>query len=51
VSARIDEIRVKTEKLVLKQGSRGLSAKYLDLKGPKTKNPRARSKLNPRQRG
>jgi hypothetical protein len=36
VSARIDEIRVKTGKLGLKQGSRGLSAKDLDLKGPKT---------------
>jgi hypothetical protein len=39
VSARIDEIGVKTEKLALKQGFKGLSAKDLDLKGPKTKNP------------
>jgi hypothetical protein len=30
VSARIDEIGVKTEKLGLKQGSRGLSAKDLN---------------------
>jgi hypothetical protein len=51
VSARIDEIGVKTEKLGLKQGFRGLSAKYLDLKGPKTKKPGARLQLNPRQRG
>jgi hypothetical protein len=35
VSARIDEIGVKMEKLGLKQGSRGLSAKDLKLKGPK----------------
>jgi hypothetical protein len=51
VSAKIDEIGIKTEKLGLKQGSRGLSAKDLDLKGPKTKKLGARSKLNPRQRG
>jgi hypothetical protein len=43
VSARIDEIGVKTEKLGLKQGSRGLSAKDLKLEGPKTKKPWARS--------
>jgi hypothetical protein len=51
VSARIDEIGVKTGKLGPKQDSRGLSAKDLDLKGPKTKKPGARSKLNPRQKG
>jgi hypothetical protein len=51
VSVRIDEIRVKMEKLGLKQGSRGLSMKDLDLKGLKTKEPGARSKLNPKQRG
>jgi hypothetical protein len=51
VSARIDENGVKTEKLGPKQGSRGLSAKDLDLKGPKTKKPGARSQLNPRQGG
>jgi hypothetical protein len=38
VGARIDEIGVKTGKLGPKQDSRGLSAKDLDLKGPKTKN-------------
>jgi hypothetical protein len=43
VSARIDEIGVKTEKLGLKQGSRGLTAKDLDLKGPQTKQTGARS--------
>jgi hypothetical protein len=51
VSARIDEIGVKTEKLGLNQGSRGLSAKDLDLKGSKTKKPGAKMKLNFRQRG
>jgi hypothetical protein len=51
VSARIDEIGVKTGKLGLKQGFRGLSANDLYLKGPKTKKPGARSKLNPRQKG
>jgi hypothetical protein len=51
VSARIDEIRVKTKKLGLKQGSRGFSAKDLDLKGPITKKTGARSYLNPKQRG
>jgi hypothetical protein len=45
------EIGVKMKELGLKQGFRGLSAKDLDLKGPKTKNPGARSKLNPRQKG
>jgi hypothetical protein len=43
VSARIDEIGVKMEELGLKQGFRGFSAKDLDLKGPKTKKPGARS--------
>jgi hypothetical protein len=51
VSARIDEIGAKTEKLGLKHGSGGLSAKDLDLKGLKTKNSGASSKLNPRQKG
>jgi hypothetical protein len=51
VSARIDENGVKTEKLGLKQGFRGLYAKDLDLKGPKTKKPGARSQLNPRKGG
>jgi hypothetical protein len=51
VSARIAEIGVKMEKLGLTQGSSDLSTKDLDLKGPKTKNPGARSKLNPRQNG
>jgi hypothetical protein len=51
VSARIDEIGVKTEKLGLKLGSRDLSAKDLKLKRPKTKKPGARSKINPRQKG
>jgi hypothetical protein len=34
VSARIDEIGVKTEKLGLKHDSRGLSIKDLKLEGP-----------------
>jgi hypothetical protein len=51
VSARINEIGVKTKKLGLKRGFRGLSTKDLDLKGPKTKKPGAKTKLNPRQRG
>jgi hypothetical protein len=48
VSARIVEIGVKTEKLGLKQGSRGLSAKDLKQEGTETRKPQARSKLNPR---
>jgi hypothetical protein len=51
VSARIDENGVKTKKLGLKQGFRGLSVKDLDLKGPKIKKLGARSQLNPRRGG
>jgi hypothetical protein len=38
VSARIDEIGVKTEKLGLKQGSRGLFVIVLNLKGSARRN-------------
>jgi hypothetical protein len=43
VSARIDENRVKMEKLWLKHDSRGLFVKDLKLEGFCTKKPRAKT--------
>jgi hypothetical protein len=43
MSARIDENRVKTEKLWLKDDSKGLFVKDLKLEGFWTKKPRAKT--------
>jgi hypothetical protein len=48
MSARIGEIGVKTKKLGLKHGSRGLFVIVLNLKGLCQKKLGARLKLNPR---
>ena len=45
MSARIDENRAKTQKLWLKQGSRGLFVRVLERIGALGKKPRAKTKL------
>jgi hypothetical protein len=43
MSARIAENRVEMEKIWLKQSSRGLTAKKLNLQGPNLKKSRAKT--------
>ena len=51
MSARIDENGVKTKKLWLKQGSKGLFAKDLNFQGLALKKPGAKMRLNLNYRG
>ena len=51
MSARIDENGAKTEKLWLKQGSRGLFAKKQSFQGLDLKKPGTKTKLNLNYRG
>ena len=43
MSVRIDENRVKTKNLWLKQGSRGLFVRVLNFQGLASKKPRAKT--------
>ena len=51
MSARIDENGVKTKKIWLKQGSRGLFVKKQSFQGLDLKKPGAKTKLNLNFRG
>jgi hypothetical protein len=46
VSARIDEIGVRTRKMWLKQGSRSLFARILKVTGANRRKLRAKTKIN-----